>query len=125
MTQDTGRNTDKQCLSLLWGAPGHWIAKCPDRIWENVGRQRSQRANLAQSNDDQGDYLLSVGEVACSAESRCVWLVDSGATQHMTFLKKFMKNYKNINPVDLHLADDGVVQAVGTGDIIMSMKTPR
>ena len=43
----------------------------------------------------------------------------------MTFSKEFMKNYKKINPVDVHLADDGVVQAVGMGDIIMSMKTPQ
>ena len=34
-----------------------------------------------------------------------------------------MKNYKKIARVDVHLADDGVVQAVGTGDIIMLMKT--
>ena len=43
----------------------------------------------------------------------------------MTFSKEFIKNYEKINPVDVHLADDGVVQAVGTGDTIMSMKTPR
>ncbi|KAG3122194.1 hypothetical protein PI126_g24245 [Phytophthora idaei] len=43
----------------------------------------------------------------------------------MTSSKKYMRNYKTISPVDVHLADDGVVQAVGTGDIAMSMKTPR
>ena len=52
-----------------------------------------------------------------------MWLVDSGATQIMTFSKEILKNYKKINPVDVHLADNGVVQAVGTDDIIMSMKT--
>ncbi|KAG3254075.1 hypothetical protein PI124_g1314 [Phytophthora idaei] len=41
----------------------------------------------------------------------------------MTYSKEYMKNYKKISPVDVHLADDGVVQAVGTGDIVMSMKT--
>uniref|UniRef100_H3H4L4 Retrovirus-related Pol polyprotein from transposon TNT 1-94-like beta-barrel domain-containing protein n=1 Tax=Phytophthora ramorum TaxID=164328 RepID=H3H4L4_PHYRM len=54
-----------------------------------------------------------------------MWLVDSGATQHMTSSNKYMRNYKKMAPVDVHLADDGVVQAVGTGDIVMSMKTPR
>ncbi|KAL7993401.1 hypothetical protein Plhal703r1_c70g0171071 [Plasmopara halstedii] len=43
----------------------------------------------------------------------------------MTHSKEFMKNYKVMSPVDVHLADDGVVQAVGTGDIVMTMKTPR
>ncbi|KAG3048904.1 hypothetical protein PI125_g26659 [Phytophthora idaei] len=41
----------------------------------------------------------------------------------MTSSKKYMRNYKTISPV--HLAGDGVVQAVGTGDIAMSMKTPH
>lgn len=52
-------------------------------------------------------------------------LIDSGATQRISHTKTFMKNYKKIDPVDVHLADDGVVQAVGTGDIVMSMTTPR
>uniref|UniRef100_H3H9D6 Reverse transcriptase Ty1/copia-type domain-containing protein n=1 Tax=Phytophthora ramorum TaxID=164328 RepID=H3H9D6_PHYRM len=39
--------------------------------------------------------------------------------------RTYMRNYKTMAPVDVHLADDGVVQAVGTGDIVMSMKTPR
>uniref|UniRef100_A0AAV1V171 Retrovirus-related Pol polyprotein from transposon TNT 1-94-like beta-barrel domain-containing protein n=1 Tax=Peronospora matthiolae TaxID=2874970 RepID=A0AAV1V171_9STRA len=41
----------------------------------------------------------------------------------MTYSKEHMKNYKKISPVDVHLADYGVVQAVGKGDIIISMKT--
>uniref|UniRef100_A0AAV1UHD7 Retrovirus-related Pol polyprotein from transposon TNT 1-94-like beta-barrel domain-containing protein n=1 Tax=Peronospora matthiolae TaxID=2874970 RepID=A0AAV1UHD7_9STRA len=76
-----------------------------------------------KTDEDLGDYLFSVGgEVAKSSN---VWLVDSGATQHMTSSKKFMKNYKVFNPVDVHLADDGVVQAIGKGDLVMSMKMPR
>uniref|UniRef100_A0AAV1TQ11 Retrovirus-related Pol polyprotein from transposon TNT 1-94-like beta-barrel domain-containing protein n=1 Tax=Peronospora matthiolae TaxID=2874970 RepID=A0AAV1TQ11_9STRA len=43
----------------------------------------------------------------------------------MTSTKKIIKSYKVFNPVDVHLADDGVVQAIGKGDIVMSMKTPR
>ncbi|KAJ8535041.1 hypothetical protein ON010_g13696 [Phytophthora cinnamomi] len=48
-----------------------------------------------------------------------------GATQHVTYSKEYMKNYKNMTPVDVHLADDGVVQAVGSGDTVTSMKTPH
>ena len=52
-----------------------------------------------------------------------MWLVNSGATQHMTSSKEFMRNYKEFGPVDVHLADDGIVQAIGNDDIVMSMKT--
>ena len=66
-----------------------------------------------------------VGGWSKTTKSSDKWLVDSGATQHMTYSKEYMKNYKKMTPVDVHLADDGVVQAVGSGDIVMSMKTPR
>ena len=107
------------------GEHGHWIAKCPVRLRENAQRQRSQTANIAEVEDDSGDFLFSVGGDTSATKSDCVWLVDSGATQHMTYSKEYMKNYKVISPVDVHLADDGVVQAVGTGDVVMSIKTPR
>ena len=130
MTTENGRRKGRQApmktnsACHYCGEQGHWISKCPARIRENAERQRPQRANIAQSNDDSGDYLFSVGEVACTAKSSYVWLVDSGATQHMTYSKEFMKNYKKILPVNVHLADDRVVQAVATGDIVMSMMTP-
>uniref|UniRef100_A0AAV1TFW5 Retrovirus-related Pol polyprotein from transposon TNT 1-94-like beta-barrel domain-containing protein n=1 Tax=Peronospora matthiolae TaxID=2874970 RepID=A0AAV1TFW5_9STRA len=43
----------------------------------------------------------------------------------MTCSKKFMRNYKVFDAVYVHLADDGIVQAIGSGDIVMSMKTPQ
>ena len=42
----------------------------------------------------------------------------------MSFSKRFMTNYETIDPVNVHLADDGVVQATGSGDTVMMMKTP-
>ena len=41
----------------------------------------------------------------------------------MTSLKKSMRNYKIYPPIDVHLADDGVVQVIGSSDIVMSIKT--
>uniref|UniRef100_A0AAV1T8D3 Uncharacterized protein n=1 Tax=Peronospora matthiolae TaxID=2874970 RepID=A0AAV1T8D3_9STRA len=102
------------------GKQGHWIAECPSRIQEDADRHRYQRANIAQE-PELGDYLFSVG--GGKTKSSYMWLVDSGATQHMTSSKEFMRNYKDFGPVDVHLADDGVVQAIGKGDIVMSMMT--
>ena len=102
------------------GKKGHSIAECPSRIQEDAERHMFQRANIAQEKG-LGDYLFSVG--GGKYKSSKMWLVDSGATQHMTSSKEFMRNYKEFIPVDLHLADDGVVQAIGKGDIVMAMKT--
>ncbi|KAF1334706.1 Integrase catalytic core protein, partial [Globisporangium splendens] len=104
---------------------GHWIAECPSRIHDNANRQRPQRANVAHNQDeDSGDFLFAVGKGSGDGAKNPTWLIDSGATQHMSYSKRFMINYKNIDPVDVHLADDGVVQAIGSGDIVMTMKTP-
>ena len=43
----------------------------------------------------------------------------------MSHTKTFMRNYKKIDSVSVHLADDGIVQAVGVDDIVMSMHSPR
>ena len=43
---------------------------------------------------------------------------------HLTFfIQMFLKNYKKTDPVNVHFADDGVVQAIGVGDIVMAMTT--
>lgn len=98
---------------------GHWIAKCPVRIRENAERQNPQRASVAQIEYESGEYPFSVGGSATKSSDD--WLVDSGATQHRTYSKEYMTNYKKITPVDVHLADDGVVQAVRMGDLTMSI----
>ncbi|KAF1332521.1 reverse transcriptase, partial [Globisporangium splendens] len=107
------------------GKMGHWIAECPSRIHDNADRQRPQRANVAHNQDeDSGDFLFAAGKGSGDDAKNSTWLIDSGATQHMSYSKRFMTKYKTIDPVDVHLADDGVVQAIGSGDIVMMMKTP-
>jgi len=123
----SGRPVKKTGACNYCGKTGHWIAECPSRVQDNNGnsanpRQRFQRANVVR-DEDSGEYLFSVGSV--QDKSNSVWLIDSGATQHMSHTKGFMKNYKSIDPVDVHLADDGVVQAIGTGDIVLLIKTPN
>uniref|UniRef100_A0AAV1UBA3 Retrovirus-related Pol polyprotein from transposon TNT 1-94-like beta-barrel domain-containing protein n=1 Tax=Peronospora matthiolae TaxID=2874970 RepID=A0AAV1UBA3_9STRA len=116
-----GRPVQKASACHYCGEQGHWIAKCLVKIRENAERQRSQRASVAQVKEDSGEFLFSADgdNIKLSEE----WLVDLCATQHTTYSKEYMKNYQKISPVDVQLADDGVVQAVGKGDIIMSMRT--
>uniref|UniRef100_H3H9Q4 Integrase catalytic domain-containing protein n=1 Tax=Phytophthora ramorum TaxID=164328 RepID=H3H9Q4_PHYRM len=116
MTRDNkrkGRPVKKTGACHNCGKQGHWIAECSSRVQNDAERYRSQRANVAQDEEDPGDYLFSVGRTSSTAKPSDMWLVDSGATQHMTSSKTYMRNYKKMAP------------AVGTGDIVMSMKTPR
>ncbi|GMF53071.1 unnamed protein product [Phytophthora fragariaefolia] len=80
--KNKGRQAPKASACHYCGEQGHWIAKCPVRIRENTERQKPQRANVANEEEFDADYLFSVGGGA--TKSNEVWLVDSGATQHMT-----------------------------------------
>ena len=53
----------------------------------------------------------------------CGWLTRCNAAHDV--LERVDEELQGDHPVDVNLADDGMVQEVGTGDIIMSMKTPR
>ena len=119
------------------GKHGHWIAKCPIRLQElgNGDSRRNGHANLARDDSrsnghDDSDYLFmahvsAVGtESGSSQESSKIWLIDSGATQHMTHSKSVFSNFRSIKSVKVHLADDGIVEAIGCGDVEMTMNTP-
>lgn len=43
----------------------------------------------------------------------------------MTHSKSCFTNFRSIKPIKVHLADDGTVEAIGCGDVEMSMKTPH
>ena len=78
-TTDNGRRKGRQTRAEASIAchyceeHGHWIVKCPVRIRENADRQRpAQRANIAQSEDDWGDFLFSVVGNSGTTNSSCV-----------------------------------------------------
>ncbi len=52
-----------------------------------------------------------------------VWLIDSGASQYMTCNKDWLVNYRDIMPVKVYLEDDSIVDALGIGDIEVTMET--
>jgi len=43
------------------------------------------------------------------------WIVDSGATQHMTPHRQAFLTYKPLSNRNVHLGDNGMVEAIGIG----------
>ncbi|GMF61456.1 unnamed protein product [Phytophthora fragariaefolia] len=79
MTRDNkrrGRPVKKTGACHNCGKQGHWIAECPSRDQNDAERHRLQRANVAQDEEDSGDYLFSVGRTSSTAKSNDMWLVD-------------------------------------------------
>jgi hypothetical protein len=49
------------------------------------------------------------------------WIVDSGATQHMTFEEERFTTYERISPKRVFMGDDTVLEAIGKGNIKATM----
>lgn len=104
------------------GELGHWANKCPRRA---QGRNEFQANTAAIANASaHADYLFVTNEID-AANSNDEWFIDSGATHHMTNTKMNFVNYTVMNPVEIRLADDKCVRAVGHGDIVMVLPTPE
>jgi hypothetical protein len=50
------------------------------------------------------------------------WIVDSGATQHMTFEQEWFITYECISPRKVFMGDDTVLEAIGKGNIKATMQ---
>lgn len=131
-----GRPAKKTGACRHCGKHGHWIAECPARNQDgpNGDRRRNVHVNLARDytrpTENDSDYLFMarggvVGDEDSAQGEGATWLIDSGATQHMTHSKTVLTNYRAIKSVKVHLADDGTVAAVGCGDVEMTMSTPH
>ncbi len=65
-------------------------------------------------------------ESAFTGSKDCIteggWIMDSGATTHMTFQKELLHNYREFStPEKVKLSDGRVVNALGSGSIRLSM----
>jgi transposase InsO family protein len=63
-----------------------------------------------------------VAETSTPSPTSDNWLVDSGASQHITHHKEWFQTYKQFkDPVTIELGDNGVIYAQGKGDITMDL----
>jgi len=50
------------------------------------------------------------------------WIVDSGATQRMTFEQEWFMTYEHISPRKVFVGDDTILEAIGKGNIKATMQ---
>jgi len=62
--------------------------------------------------------------VALSADDHTTydWIVNSDATQHMTFEQEWFTTYERISPRRVSMGDDTVLEAIGKGNIKATMR---
>ena len=99
---------------------GHFARDCPKRSNISQHKDDNQRKGKRsaccaqeeneQNNSDQEALYTS------NDEDRCGWIIDSGATQHMTFERTRLSNYTEFKkPCIVNLGDNRSILAYGKG----------
>ena len=115
------------------GEEGHVIRNCAQkkkkqhRRNENQGKfDKSSKYNAAPArgnsdkNDDSCDNVFAVGLSVMKGDD--CWIIDSGASQHMTSNRDLLMNYQEFSePEPVVLGDGRSVHAFGTGEICITM----
>ena len=94
------------------GKPGHIARFC----FKAKNKER-ESANKAMEEDD---YAF-VSHVGAQFKGLSKWIMDSGATKHMTPHKEAFATYEVISPRNVHMGDDSIVEAVGMGSIVVEV----
>ena len=98
----------------------HLKKDCPDlskASSQNPNRQHSAKHAAIYTEPDNSAFVVSEPDNADGTkESR--WLIDSGATSHMTYNRKLFKEYTEFNtPQKVSLGDGHILEAMGTGKV--------
>jgi hypothetical protein len=105
------------------GKAGHFKNECRKRISEE---KKAPQANSSSTKQKEGrkegekEFLFlahALTTTTTQTPKDTSWIVDSGASQHMTHRKDWLACFEEIAPVEIHLADNSIVEAVGKGQV--------
>lgn len=103
------------------GRYGHVKKNCW-AVTQPTNSNPGHRAKVGESEQSRslGAFGAIFGSVDC--QERHYWLVDSGASSHMTWQKKLFDRFRELSPPEkVRLGDGRTVDAVGIGNIKMMM----
>ena len=119
--QSSGRGRSKSSKKNLkcynCGKKGHLKKDC----W-NLPQNSNPQGNVASTSDD-GSALCCEASIAREGRKRFAdkWLIDSGATYHMTSRKEWFHHYEPISGGSVYSCDDHALEIIGIGTIKLKM----
>ncbi len=86
----------------------HFVRNC-------LKKKSDEKEKANQACDDQEQRFV----IALSANdhARNYWIIDSGATQHITFEREWFTTNKSIVARKVYMGDDTILEAIGKGSI--------
>ncbi|KAK8991373.1 hypothetical protein V6N11_062388 [Hibiscus sabdariffa] len=100
------------------GKKGHLKKDC----W-SLPKNSNPQGNIANTSDD-GDVLCCEASTTMEGRKRFadIWLIDSGATYHMTSRREWFHNYESISGGSVYSCNDHALEIVGVGTIKLKIK---
>ena len=81
-----------------------------------IERDRAQRNGVSVFKSTENKEVFDCYE----------WLIDSGASSHMTSNKTLFETFRHLpSPIEVELADDSLIQATGTGDVLLQFSNTK
>ena len=128
-TEECALVTNVKCWSC--GENGHLKYQCKNNnnSFSNPrgrGRGRGKSYSRGKRNPQSSGFLaLCANKSSTSDLKENVWVVDSGASCHMSAHKERMFNYVEEKTKSVKLADGGVLETKGIGDMYITIKNKR
>jgi hypothetical protein len=125
-SKSTGRSKSPgKSLRKCWkcGKTGHYKKDCKSKKVEKPkGFDSTSSTEAKTSTEEGGDvYLASTSTHA----DRDVWLIDSGASYHMTPHREWFSEYEKYDGGDVFLGDDSTTKILGRGRVKLLLKDGR
>ena len=101
---------------------GHFRRDCPKRK-ESRKPHTAKSATEERHSDSESEQSTGAFVVSTKTHKTTGWLVDSGASSHMTCKRELLKDYKEFEkPEKVSLGDSRTVEAIGVGNIHLNMQ---
>ncbi len=111
LVNKTNKSNKKFCFYCK--KPRHFV-----RNFLKKKNDKKEKVNQACEDHEQ----MFVAALSANDHTMYDWIVDSGATQHMTFKQKWFTTYERISPRRVFMGDDTLLEAIGKGNIKATMQ---
>ena len=91
---------------------GHWKAEC-------LKKKADEAGSRFRRNDESQTAFTATTKRRASDD----WVIDSGASQHLSAQKERFLDYQPISPLKIEIGDGSEIEAIGKGNITLETET--